>query len=159
MTFTTDKTYSIVSDDGGVATGSYTNTVTTISTTVAPITDLTGSGCTISFTGVNGGITAPTVLAGGAGYSVGQVLAVTDGGTGGQVAVATVSAGAVTAVTLISGGSGYATGAVTGKGTTLVGLKISTCFTKDFLNGVTYTITADGKTLTIPVCPITFTKQ
>lgn len=38
-------------------------------------------------------------------------------------------------------------------------IKTSPCFTVDFLANVAYTLSSDGKTLTIPVCPLTFTKQ
>lgn len=38
-------------------------------------------------------------------------------------------------------------------------IKTSPCFTVDFLANVAYTLSTDGKTLTIPVCPLTFTKQ
>ncbi len=43
--------------------------------------------------------------------------------------------------------------------TTTVAIKTSPCFTKDFLAGVAYTLSSDGKTLTIPVCPLIFTKK
>ena len=56
---------------------------------------------------------APT--AGGTGYTVNDVLNVSEG-TGGQVTVTTVSAGVVTAVSLTTAGTGYTTG--TGKATT-----------------------------------------
>ncbi len=56
----------------------------------------------------------PTVA--GTGYTVGDVLTITTGGTGGQVTVTSVSSGAVTAVALTAIGSGYTTG--TGKITT-----------------------------------------
>ncbi len=61
-------------------------------------------------------IVASAPTAGGTGYTVGDVLTITTGGTGGQVTVASVSGGVVTAVTLTAIGSGYTTG--TGKATT-----------------------------------------
>lgn len=59
--------------------------------------------------------TAPT--AGGSGYSVGNILTITTGGTGATARVTSVSTGAVTAVELVTRGSGYTTG--TGKVTTV----------------------------------------
>lgn len=38
-------------------------------------------------------------------------------------------------------------------------IKFSACFTEDFLTNVAYTLSSDGKTLTIPVCPLIFTKK
>lgn len=38
-------------------------------------------------------------------------------------------------------------------------IKYSACFTEDFLTDVAYTLSSDGKTLTIPVCPLIFTKK
>lgn len=67
-------------------------------------------------------IATATVDAGGSGYAVGDVLAVS-GGVGGQVTVTSVSTGAVTGISLTSPGYGYAgttgeaTTAVTGSGT------------------------------------------
>lgn len=43
--------------------------------------------------------------------------------------------------------------------TTATSIKTSACFTKDFLAGVAYTLSVDGKTLTIPVCPLLLTKK
>lgn len=43
--------------------------------------------------------------------------------------------------------------------TTTVTIKTSPCFQSDFLSNVAYTLSSDGKTLTIPVCPLIFTKQ
>src|SRR5262249_42713239 len=78
------------------------------------------SGTTATFTAPNyvGAVTtlasAPT--AGGAGYTTGDVLTITTGGSGATCRVTTVAAGAVTAVTLVKPGIGYTTG--TGKATT-----------------------------------------
>ena len=66
-----------------------------------------------------------TPTAGGTGYTVGDILTITTGGTGATATVAAVSSGAVTSVTLLSPGSGYTTGASkattggTGTGATL----------------------------------------
>lgn len=38
-------------------------------------------------------------------------------------------------------------------------IKYSACFTADFLTDVAYTLSSDGKTLTIPICPLVFTKK
>ncbi len=43
--------------------------------------------------------------------------------------------------------------------TTTVTIKTSACFTTDFFSGTAYTLSSDGKTLTIPVCPLIFAKQ
>ena len=252
VTFTADKTYSIVSNDGGSLTGTYTYTTSVITTVVSTAPAGKGTGCTLSYTATAGVLSAPVVVLGGSGYTVGDYLAVADGtkgyvtvltvnatgavltakmsaggsgyttvvmpvaagkgtgctlgytatagvlsapvvvlggtgyavgdylavadGTKGFVTVVTVdSSGAVLTVKVSSGGSGYTTTATPGSATTetatgsaagsattetaIPGLKTSACFTYDFLNGNTYTLSADGKTMTIPVCPITLTKK
>lgn len=58
---------------------------------------------------------APT--AGGTGYSVGNVLTITTGGTGGTATVLTVSSGVVLTLSLTTAGTSYTTG--TGKATTV----------------------------------------
>lgn len=60
-------------------------------------------------------IIAGTPTAGGSGYTVGDILTITTGGTGGTVTVTSVTGGVVTGVTLTTVGSGYTTG--TGKAT------------------------------------------
>lgn len=59
-------------------------------------------------------IATVTVVAGGTGYAVGDLLSVVDGtASGGVVRVSTVAEGVVTAVTVETGGSGYTTGTKT----------------------------------------------
>lgn len=59
---------------------------------------------------------ASTPTAAGTGYSVGDILTITTGGTGATVKVLTLSGSTVATVALVSTGSGYTTG--TGKATT-----------------------------------------
>lgn len=85
----------------------------------APRTELLIDDCELAWTATSGFMrtisSAPT--AGGTGYTMGDILNVTTGGTGGQVQVTGVSAGVVTAVANYAGGyGGYTTGA--GKVTT-----------------------------------------
>lgn len=71
-----------------------------------------GVGCVISQISSGGALTgAPTVVAGGSGYAVGDVLAVQGGDGTATVTVATLSGTAVATVTLTAAGtSGYVTG-------------------------------------------------
>tara|TARA_R110001592_G_scaffold63838_1_gene195902 strand:- start:4440 stop:6224 length:1785 start_codon:yes stop_codon:yes gene_type:complete len=84
---------------------------TGVATTVAPAG---GSGATI--TTVTGGgagtpVTAATLVAGGAGYSVGDVLTITGGGANATVTVTAIAAtGAISAVTVLNEGAAYAVG-------------------------------------------------
>jgi hypothetical protein len=61
-------------------------------------------------TATNYAITAAVVNAAGTGYSVGDLLTCTTGGSGGTVRVTAVNAGAVTGVCLVTRGQGYSSG-------------------------------------------------
>jgi len=79
-----------------------------------------GQGCAVTFTASSGGLPAfgsVTVANPGAGYAVGNVLAVT-GGTGTLTVGAVNGAGGITAFSAGTAGAGY-TGAYTGQATTL----------------------------------------
>lgn len=77
-----------------------------------PVAISTGIRQTNGITAVNS-----TPTAGGSGYSIGDILTVSTGGTGGQVIVESVSAtGAVTGISLIACGTTYTVG--TGRATT-----------------------------------------
>jgi predicted secreted protein len=64
-----------------------------------------------------GGISTVGITAGGTGYTVGGILTVTTGGTGGTLKILTADAGIVSAVRLLTSGTNYTTGA--GKATTV----------------------------------------
>lgn len=75
---------------------------------------ITGTGCTLTVTGVSSGkISSVTVSAGGTNYTVGDVLTASGGtGTGAIFTVTTVSSGAVTGVSITAQGDAYTNGDV-----------------------------------------------
>lgn len=125
----TANTFELVDSLGansvGNGTGGATGTVRWVSNKVvflAAAACKTVDRCDAVWTGTTGLITVlnGTPTNGGTGYTAGDVLDITTGGTGAQATVTTVSAGVVTAVTLLKGGNGgYTTGAgkVTSGGT------------------------------------------
>ena len=70
-----------------------------------------GTGATFIYTVGSGVITAiSSVVAGGTGYAVGDIVTVSAGNYDSYVRVLTVSAGAISTVTLLYGGTGYTAG-------------------------------------------------
>ena len=55
----------------------------------------------------NGGVTAITIISGGANYTSAPTISITGGGGTGAAATASISGGAVTAITITAGGTGY----------------------------------------------------
>lgn len=80
-------------------------------TVQAVFTPSGGTGCLVGQTSAGGVIQAtPAVLAGGSGYTVGDVLTVLGGNGDGRLLVATLTGTAVATVTISVAGTGYLTG-------------------------------------------------
>lgn len=93
--------------------------------------------------GPNGNVETAAVAVGGAGYSLGDILTLTTGGTGATVQVTGVLAGVVTSVAIITTGSGYAAGVSATAGGTGAGATITITVTPSTVVRARYNAEAD----------------
>lgn len=105
--------------NGTAATTAFVQAISQLSMATVPLANITGgtyslaslgSGCVLNITASGGAITAATVgTSGGAGYAVGDILAVQTGNYDSYLRVATVSGSAVATLTVLYGGTGHTT--------------------------------------------------